>query len=218
MTTTSAATESAARQSQAQVAYDRLLDLLVTLQIPPGAAIGESELSDRLGVGRTPVREALNRLATERLVTIYPRRGTFAAEINIADLALISDLREELEGLAAQSAATRATDVDRAELMRLADRLGEPASRADQMRVDTDVHRAVYAAAHNHFLEESATRYHNLSMRIWYLFMDRLEGLAGHVAEHRQLITLILDGEADAARASARRHVRSFAHAVRRLI
>lgn len=101
--------------SQADVAYLALRDLLIRLEIAPGAPIVEAELMERIGVGRTPLREALNRLEAERLVNIFSRRGTFAADINLADLALITDLREELEGHAAAKAAERATTIERTE-------------------------------------------------------------------------------------------------------
>src|SRR5215212_1374288 len=97
-------------------AYAALRDRLVSLEIPPGAPIDEEALTGQLGVGRTPVREAIRRLALERLVVVYPRRGTFASEINITDLAAISDVRVQLEGHAARRAAERLTPDQREQL------------------------------------------------------------------------------------------------------
>jgi DNA-binding GntR family transcriptional regulator len=205
------------RPSQADLAYGSVRDLLVTLEIPPGAPIVEAELMERTGFGRTPLREALNRLEAERLVNIYPRRGTFAADINLADLALVTDLREELEGHAAQRAAERATRDERAALAGMIDSIGEGDTEA-QMRLDTAIHRAIYAAAHNHFLEETATQYHNLSMRIWRLFVDRLPDLESHIDEHRDLLTAIVEGDAAEARRVAQTHVRGFETSVRSLL
>lgn len=203
--------------SQADRAYREVRDLLVRLEIAPGAPIVEADLMKRIGVGRTPLREALNRLEAARLVNIYPRRGTFAADINLADLALVTDLRAELEGHAAARAAERATAVERAGLAALAASIGSGDAEV-QMSLDTEIHRAVYAAAHNHFLEETATQYYNLSMRIWRLFMDRLPDIEAHVEEHRSLVRAIVDGEAEPARKLARAHVRSFESAVRELL
>jgi DNA-binding GntR family transcriptional regulator len=81
-------------------AYAALRDRLVSLEIPPGAPIDEEALTGQLGVGRTPVREAIRRLALERLVVVYPRRGTFAATINITSLTDITDVRVQLEARA----------------------------------------------------------------------------------------------------------------------
>lgn len=82
--------------SLAELAYRAIQDRLVRLDIRPGAPINEEELCLRLGMGRTPVREALKRLEHERLVVAYPRRGTFATEINVTDLRHISEVRELL--------------------------------------------------------------------------------------------------------------------------
>ena len=79
----------------------------MTLQIAPGAPIDEDRIGEQLGMGRTPVREAIKRLALENLVTVFPRRGTFASEINITDLAHIFEVRVQLEGQAAFRAAQR---------------------------------------------------------------------------------------------------------------
>ena len=107
------------RELLADRAYAELRDRIVTLRIPPGAPIDEDVLGRELEMGRTPVREAIKRLALENLVTVFPRRGTFASEINITDLAHISDVRTQLEAHAAARAAERLTDPQRAELEQL---------------------------------------------------------------------------------------------------
>src|SRR3954454_10964288 len=113
----SVASESAAAgELLADRAYAELRDRIVTLAIAPGEPINEDALGRELAMGRTPVREAIKRLALERLVTVYPRRGTFASEINITDLAAISDVRVQLEGHAARRAAERLTPDQRAQL------------------------------------------------------------------------------------------------------
>src|SRR3954452_11561567 len=126
--------------SLAERAYRAIRDRLVMLEIRPGAPINEDVLAQSLGVGRTPVREALKRLQYERLITTYPRRGTFATDVNITDLAHISEVRQELEPLAAAQAARRATPADRAVLSTALRELGGVDARrpdADQlMRLD----------------------------------------------------------------------------------
>ncbi|MEU8487914.1 MULTISPECIES: GntR family transcriptional regulator [unclassified Streptomyces] len=205
--------------SLAERAYRAIRDQLVMLDIRPGAPINEDQLAHSLGVGRTPVREALKRLQYERLVTTYPRRGTFATDVNITDLAHISEVRLELEPLAAARAARRATAEDRAaltavrrELERVDPRQGDA---AELMHLDLKVHRAVYAATHNPYLEDTLIRHDNLATRIWCLFIDRLADMAGHVEEHGPLIDAIVAGEPDAAAQIARAHVEGFERAVR---
>lgn len=203
--------------SQADLAYDTLLDLLVRLEIPPGTPLVESELTDRIGVGRTPLRDAIHRLEMQRLVAIYPRRGTFATEINIGDLALITDVREELEALAAAQAALRATVYDQTVMTRLLTRVERPGTRK-LIDLDTAIHRTIYEAAHNHFLAATAEMYHNLSLRLWHLYMERLSDITSHVEEHRDLLTAILERDGDRAATAARHHVRRFETSVAEVI
>ncbi|MBO8195383.1 GntR family transcriptional regulator [Streptomyces oryzae] len=205
--------------SLAERAYRAIRDQLVMLEIRPGAPINEDQLAQSLGVGRTPVREALKRLQYERLITTYPRRGTFATEVNITDLAHISEVRQELEPLAAAQAARRATAADRSSLSALQRELEGAHSRqrdaAELMHLDLQVHRAIYAATHNPYLEDALVRHDNLATRIWCLFIDQLSDVAGHVSEHGPLIEAIVTGDPDKAAQLARGHVENFERAIR---
>src|SRR4051812_32438798 len=162
-------------------AYAEMRDRIVTLRIPPGSPINEDALGKELEMGRTPVREAIKRLSLENLVTVFPRRGTFASEINITDLAHIADVRVQLEAHAAYRAAERIAGPQRDELEAL---LAELASTRDGedpralVELDTRVHRFVYRCADNPYLEETLGRYLNLSLRIWHLVIDRLPHLS----------------------------------------
>ncbi|MFE6175720.1 GntR family transcriptional regulator [Streptomyces sp. NPDC056464] len=208
--------------SLAERAYRAIRDRLVLLEIRPGAPINEEQLAQSLGVGRTPVREALKRLQYERLITTYPRRGTFATDVNITDLAHISEVRQELEPLAAAQAARRATAADRATLTALRQELARAASRRPEpvelLHLDLQVHRAIYAATHNPYLDDTLVRYDNLATRIWCLFIERLSDMAGHVEEHGPLMEAIVDGRPDQAAQLAGRHVVRFERAVREAI
>src|SRR4051812_14063846 len=199
-------------------AYSALRDRIVTLAIPPGAPINEDALGRALQMGRTPVREAIKRLALENLVTVFPRRGTFASEINITDLAHVSDVRVRLEGHAAHRAAQRATAAQRAELDALMDDIARHQGTADPdalMRLDAEIHRFVYRCAGNPYLQETLERYLNLSLRIWYLVLDRLPHLLDRVHEHRELLQAIRDGDAARAEEVAAEHVATFEAEIR---
>jgi DNA-binding GntR family transcriptional regulator len=200
-------------------AYAELRDRIVTLAIAPGAPINEDALGRDLEMGRTPVREAIKRLALERLVTVFPRRGTFASEINITDLAAISDVRVQLEGHAARRAAERLTPLQREELDALIAAIdASEAGDSDPdalMRLDASIHRFVYACAGNAYLQETLERYLNLSLRIWYLVLDRLPHLFDRVHEHRELLLAIRAGEAERAAAIAGEHVATFESEIR---
>jgi DNA-binding GntR family transcriptional regulator len=191
------------------------------LDIPPGSPLNEDELGTTLGMGRTPIREALKRLESERLVVAYPRRGTFATDVHISDLAHISEVRRTLEPMATAAAAERATEADRATLTELRARLdaGVPAGdNAELLRTDLALHRAIYRCVHNPFLEDTLIRYDNLATRIWCVFVPRLSGMAGHVDEHVPLLTAIIEGDAEKAAALTLEHVAGFEAAIRALI
>ncbi len=202
-------------------AYAGLRDRIVTLQIRPGEPIDEDRIARDLGMGRTPVREAIKRLALERLVTVYPRRGTFASDINITDLAQISDVRMAVEGHAARRAAQRLTDEGRAELQALCAELRDAPADLDGaalMAVDARVHRFVYRCAENPYLGETCERYFNLSLRIWHLAIDRMPQLRAHVEEHLEVLQAIADGDGDRAAATLSTHVAAFERAVRAVL
>ncbi len=212
---------SGAGPSLADQAYVSLRDRLVMLEIRPGEPINEDRLGKELGAGRTPIREALKRLENDRLVVAFPRRGTFATDVNISDLAHISEIRRTLEPAANSAAAERATAADRATLAELRDRLDTSQgldSNAELLRMDLSVHRAIYGCVYNPFLEDTLIRYDNLASRIWCVFVPRLSGMAGHVGEHVPLLTAIIDGDAQKAADLALQHVAGFERAIRTLI
>lgn len=207
--------------SLAERAYMSIRDRLVMLEIKPGEPINEDWLGSTLGVGRTPIREALKRLANERLVVAFPRRGTFATEVNISDLAHISEVRRTLEPVATAAAAERATDDDRGVLTTLREQLDADErlqDNAELLKMDLSVHRAIYQCVHNPFMEDTLIRYDNLATRIWCVFVPRLSGMAGHVDEHIPLLTAIIDGDAKKAADLTHEHVAGFERAIRALI
>jgi DNA-binding GntR family transcriptional regulator len=211
----------APRELLADRAYADLRDRIVTLRIAPGEPIDEDLLGGELGIGRTPVREAIKRLALENLVTIFPRRGTFASEINITDLADISDVRTQLEGHAAYRAAQRLTEAQRERLQELLGQLADSEGSDDVeelMMLDARVHRFIHQCAGNPYLEETLGRYFNLSLRIWYLVLDRLPHLLARVHEHDGLLRAIADGQPERARAIMAEHIETFEREIRSVL
>ena len=203
-------------ESLADKAYHAIRDLIVSLELAPGAVIDERELIMELGIGRTPVREALRRLAQERLVEVYPRRGMFVTGVDVRELARLSEVRLLLEPDAARLAAERATETDREELAALLAELD--AGGSELMDLDERIHRAVYRAAHNHLLEATLEQYYVLALRIWTLALDRAHDLEEAVETHRVLLQAIRDGDGDRAAATMRGHVENFEQAMHRVL
>lgn len=195
--------------------------MVVTLRLAPGAPIDEDLVGQSLGMGRTPVREAIKRLALENLVTVFPRRGTFASDINITDLAHISDVRIQLEGHAAHRAAERITEAQVREMDGLLEQLAATKGSDDRqqlMALDARVHRFIYRCAGNPFMEETLARYFNLSLRIWHLVIDRLPHLFARVHEHDEMLRAIAGGEALRAREILAEHIATFEQEIRTVL
>jgi DNA-binding GntR family transcriptional regulator len=207
---------SGAGELLADRAYVALRDRIITLAIAPGSPINEELLGRELQMGRTPLREAIKRLALENLISVYPRRGTFVTEINITDLAHISDVRVQLEGHAAYRAAQRLTAEQRDELDELVERVSRP--QGALMELDAEVHRFVYRCAGNPYLRDTLERSLNLSLRVWYLVLARLPHLFERVLEHRDLLLAIRGGDAEGARESAAAHVATFEVEIRSVL
>lgn len=213
--------ERGAGRSLSNEAYLRIRDLIVSLELSPGSIVSERELMERLGLGRTPVREALRTLAQEKLVDVYPRRGIFVSSVNARDLASLSEVRVELETFAARLAAERATDAERQAISALLDELERAAGEHDERRLielDQRIHRQIYSCTHNAFLEETLNEYYVLTLRIWFLALDRVARLDEAVREHRELMAAIRDGDPDRAEAAMRSHVLGFEQAIRQVL
>ena len=212
--------EAADARSLSDQAYYRIRELIVTLELPPGSLVSERELMEQLGLGRTPVREALRALARERLVVVYPRRGMFVSPVDVGDLAGLSEVRITLERHAARLAAERATETERAETMALLAELDESAAHDERTLIDLDqrLHRHVYRCTHNPFLEATLNEYYMLTLRIWFLVLDRVVRLGDAIQEHRDLLEAIRDRDPERAEDVMRRHVEGFEQAIRRVL
>src|SRR5712691_1541515 len=161
-------------RSQSEAAYLLIRDRILSLALPPGSLVHEAQLREELSIGRTPIREALQRLAHEKLVRSVPNRGTFITDVNITDLARITEVRVVLEGHAARLAAERSSTVDRDGISELLERLegADLINARELMQLDLEIHRHIYRSARNAFLESTLERYFNLSLRLWYLVLD----------------------------------------------
>ncbi len=210
-----------AARSLADQAYYRIRELIVSLELAPGSLISERDLMQRFELGRTPVREALRALARERLVEVYPRRGIFVARIDVGDLAGLSEVRAVLESEAARLAAERATEDDRAEIAALLGELnGAAGELGERELIDLDqrIHRHIYRSAHSPFLEATLNEYYVLTLRIWFLALDKVARLEDAVHEHRELLEAIRDGDPGRAAEAMHRHVTRFEQAIRRVL
>lgn len=207
-------------QSLADQAYYAIREWIVTLDLAPGSVVNERELMGRLGLGRTPVREALRDLAREQLVDVFPRRGMFVSGVDVGDIAGLSEVRLVLETAGARLAAERRNDADLEETAALLEELaGTSGDHGERRLIDLDerIHRHVARCAHNPFLAATLEQYYVLALRIWFLALERV-ALGEAIAEHHAILEAIRDGDADRAAEVMRAHVVSFERAIRAVL
>lgn len=202
---------------------------IASLELPPASLLDERTLAEELNIGLTPVRNALHRLSLENLVVILPRRGTLVADLNMADLNKLFEMRIELEALACQLAATRATSMQRHALGLLAQETrrayhtnsaknetprADAAQRASQQRMlidlDQRIHRTIAEAAQNEFLRETLDNLYIHVLRLWYIALDRISTLDRSIEEHLAIIDAVQHGDGAHAAEQMRQHVLHF--------
>ena len=191
-----------------ELAYAHLEEMIVTLKLQPGRVVSEGELSVLTGIGRTPIREALQRLAREKLVSILPRLGIVVTEINVGSQLKLLEVRRELERLIARSAARRATDAEREEFRRLVRDFEKSAKANDDvafMRTDREFNTLCSAASHNEFAAGAMSLMHSLSRRFWYIHYKQAADMPATAKLHGDIARAIADGDEErAAKASDR--------------
>ena len=202
-------------------AYHKIKQKIVTLEMPPGSMLDEAELKKTLGMGRTPIREALQRLAREDLVTIMPRRGMFVTEISVADLRQIFEARVPLETACARLAAERASPELIAELEALAEGLPAASDANDHqtlMCIDEKFHELLVQASDSKFLADGLVWLYALSLRIWYLTVDQMGGMKDALQEHLTIVEALKRRDPDLAEAAIRTHLIKFQTRIRAVL
>jgi len=187
-------------------AYRAVEEQIVTLRLKPGDVLSEQMLSANLRFGRTPIREALQRLAREGLVTILPRKGILVSDLNPRTQLLVLEVRRELERLLSRAGAERASAEQRAQLIRIADGMDRAAKTNDDMafmRLDREMNALVVEAAHNDYAARSMKLLQGLSRRFWYMHYREAADLPLCARLHANQARAIAKGNAEqASRAS----------------
>jgi DNA-binding GntR family transcriptional regulator len=153
-------------------AYNRLEEMIVTLSLAPGAVLSEQTLSASLGIGRTPIREALQRLGHEGLVRVLPRKAIIVTDTDPKRQLLVLEVRRELERLMARASAERATEAERLRFQEIADGMEAAARTSDDLaflRLDRELNALLAHAAHNEYAARSMRFLNGHSRRFWYL-------------------------------------------------
>lgn len=186
-------------------AYDAIEDMIIHGSLPAGSYVTENQLVEMVGLGRTPIREALQRLSHEHMVDIRPRRGIHIPVLTMETELRILEVRRELDVVTVRIAAKRATEQQREEMRELADVLDQPgialAKYAETVR---ETHRLLAAATNNTYLVESLLPLQNLSRRYWISHVaDAEKEIAVSSVCHSRMLCGSANGEADAAAEAA---------------
>lgn len=187
-------------------AYNRLEEMIVTLRLPPGAVLSEQTLATELGIGRTPVREALQRLAHEGLVLVLPRKAIIVTDTDPRRQLLVLEVRRELERLLARTSAERATDAERERFLAIADGMGAAALANDDiafMRLDREMNTLLTQAAHNDYASRSMRFLNGHSRRFWYLHYKEAADLPKCARLHAEEARAIARGQGIRAMAAS---------------
>ncbi|GAB4227791.1 MAG: GntR family transcriptional regulator [Kiloniellaceae bacterium] len=183
-------------------AYAELEERIVTLALPPGQVLSENALASSLGIGRTPIREALQRLAREGLIVILPRRGVMVSEINVRSQLELLKVRRELERLMAQLSTKRASAEEREQFRAIAEGMEDCAQKDDDvgfMRLDRDLNLLISRACRNEYAQRAMGLTHGLSRRFWYMHYKEVLDLPRCAKLHAVLAAAIAAGEAEPA-------------------
>src|SRR5262245_27362011 len=163
---------SARPETLTEQAYNRLEEMIVTLSLAPGAVLSEQTLAATLGIGRTPIREALQRLGHEGLVRVLPRKAIIVTDTDPKRQLLVLEVRRELERLLARASAERATAAERQRFQGIADGMEAAARTSDDiafLRLDRELNTLLADAAHNEYAARSLRFLNGHSRRFWYL-------------------------------------------------
>ena len=195
---------------QSDFAYDELKQLIVTVELAPESLISERELMERLGVGRTPLREALQRLASDHLVRAVPRRGYFVAGVTYRGALHSYELRRCVESLGARLAAERATPEQRDRLrglLREAEEGIDAEADRSHLAIDAKLHDLVAEASGNPYIRQMLGELHDVSVRELYVSKRPVTRVEDEIDKYRSLVEAICRGDGEAAEKAMRLHL-----------
>ena len=177
--------------SLAEQAYTLLEQKLVTLQLQPGAVVSEGDLIEMTGIGRTPVREAIQRLAQQELFQVMPRKGLLVTPVSRSGMLNILETRKPLERLVVHKAALNAKDEQRGSLSAIARQLATSYERFDDfLRLDHELDVLLDECAGNPFAATALAPLRSHSRRFWYFHRAQIQ-LSDAIASHAQLARLV---------------------------
>lgn len=206
-------------ESLSERAYRAIRDLIVRVDLAPGDVIREDDLQERLGIGRTPIREALQRLARDQVVTVIPRRGMLVAGVDVTELSMLYETRAILEPYATRLACARGRAEHWEAMAAAIDAARRPGtSNDDLMAIDRTCHEIVWGASGNRFLTDTLDMLYAQSDRLWHLYLADVSDMRHAVEEHAEIHGALVAGDAERAASLAEAHMRAFDEEITRAV
>ena len=193
-----------------EIVYEELKRQILMGEIPPGTRMMEVELAEKMGVSRTPVREAIRKLEKEGLVAIEPRRGAYASDISIKDMLDVLEVRQDLEGMAAAMAARKVTEDEKKAFIKANTAYMEAVKSGDTeeiIRCDEVFHKLIGDFSGNKTLNQLLSQVQELALRFRYLYYDDFSRYEKMPMEHEEIEEAILSGDSRKARIVAEEHI-----------
>ena len=197
--------------SLSERAYYEIRDLIVRVDLAPGDVIREDDLQERLGIGRTPIREALQRLARDQFVTVIPRRGMLVSGVDVTELSMLYETRTILEPYATRLACARGRSEHWEAMATALEGARKSGVSNDQlMMIDRTCHEIVWSASGNRFLTDTLDMLYAQSDRLWHLYLSDVADMKHAVEEHAEIHEALVAGDSDRAAHLAEAHMRAF--------
>ena len=214
-----APTKSAAQLRE--LAYAQIKQRIISCEYRPGDAINEAQLTAALGIGRTPIHQALHRLEVEGMVTIMPRKGVMVTALSLNDVLDMIEVRVSNEQLCIKLAVERAHDTDIKAMRDILERTPQLLANHDVtelMSLDLQFHMSISAAAHNRVLAELLRNLHEKQARFWYLTLSENHHSQRIYDEHMHILEAVEQRDGDAAVAAIHHHIDDFRRAIMRTL
>lgn len=195
-----------------EIVFESLREAIIKGELEPGKRLMEIQLAQKMGVSRTPIREAIRQLELEGLVIMEPRRGAYVAGLSMEDVTNVLEIRGALEGLAASLAAQRATKEEVEELSHIVERFSAYAKESNiQGLIEQDVafHDIIYKSTGNERLLQLISSLREQVQRFRVAYISQFDNASDLLKEHQQILQAIQDKDGEKARKIAEDHIKN---------
>ena len=194
-----------------EVIFNTLREAIIVGELKPGERLMEVQLAEKMGVSRTPVREAIRKLELEGLVEMIPRKGAHVAEVSVKDIMDVLEVRASLDGLATELAASRITEEEIKELRHIYTQFSnyvEKENLQGTVKKDVEFHDIIYRSSRNEKLIQIANNLREQVQRFRVIYLKGFSSPKEIVKEHAEIIEAIASKNAESARILAQNHIK----------